>query len=78
VTGVQTCALPILNLIEDALELEFNSLTESDLLLNLPEYDSMAKLSLIVLSDDEFNKKLSGEKIREFKTVGDIVNFLIE
>ena len=36
----------------------------------------MAKLSLIVLMDDEFGKKLSGEKIREFKTVQDVLDFM--
>jgi acyl carrier protein len=66
----------IINLFEDALEIEQNSLSESTNLSEIPEYDSMAKLSLIILSDDEFGKKLSGEQIREFKTVGDIVKFL--
>tara|TARA_B110000003_G_scaffold274847_1_gene315865 strand:+ start:177 stop:398 length:222 start_codon:yes stop_codon:yes gene_type:complete len=66
----------IVNLIEDTLEIELNSLTENTILFDLPEYDSMAKLSIIVLSDDEFNKKLTGETIRDFKTIGDIVNFL--
>jgi|NOAtaT_6_FD_contig_21_1443464_length_289_multi_4_in_0_out_0_1 acyl carrier protein len=66
----------IINLIEDALEIEQNSLSESTNLSEIPEYDSMAKLSLIILSDDEFGKKLSGEQIREFKIVGDIVKFL--
>ena len=33
----------------------------------------MAKLSLIVLFDDEFGKKLTGEQIRSFVTVGDIL-----
>lgn len=66
----------IINLIEDTFEIELNTLSENTKLLDLPEYDSMAKLSIIVLSDEEFDKKLSGEIIREFKTVGDIVNFL--
>ena len=66
----------IVNLIEDTLEIELNSLTENTILFDLPEYDSMAKLSIIVLSDDEFNKKLTRETIRDFKTIGDIVNFL--
>lgn len=65
-----------LNLIEEALELDNNSLSESTLLEDIPEYDSMAKLSLIVLIDDEFGKKLTGEQLRDFKTVGDIVSFL--
>lgn len=66
----------ILNLLEDALDIDANSLSEEQLLDELDAYDSMAKLSVIVLADDEFNKKLTGEQIREFKTVGDIVNFL--
>jgi acyl carrier protein len=36
----------------------------------------MAKLSVIVLADDDFGKKLTGEQMRDFKTVGDIVDFL--
>jgi acyl carrier protein len=36
----------------------------------------MAKLSLIVLMDEECNKKLTGEQIREFKIVADILNFM--
>ena len=42
----------------------------------IPEYDSMAKLSLIVMMDEEFGKKLTGEIIREFKTVKDILDFM--
>ncbi len=66
----------IINLIEDTLELDLNSVGESTQLADLDEYDSMAKLSIIVLADDEFDKKLTGEQMREFKTIGDIVSFL--
>lgn len=66
----------ILNLIADALELEPNSLKEDQKLEELSEFDSMSKLSIIVLADDEFQKRLTGEQLREFVTVGDIVNFL--
>jgi acyl carrier protein len=66
----------ILNLIEDTLEVDMNTLTENTLLSDLAEYDSMAKLSIIVLADDDFNKKLTGETMKEFKTVGDIITFL--
>ena len=65
-----------LNMIEDVLEVELGSLKESDLLSKISEYDSMSKLSLIVMCDAEFEKKLSGEQIRQFKTVGDILDFL--
>ena len=63
-------------LLEDALELNENTLNEETLLLDVPEYDSMAKLTLIVLCDDEFNKKLSGEQLREFKTIKDILDYM--
>ncbi len=62
-------------ILEDMLELENGTLVETTELASIEEYDSMAKLSLIVTSDEEFGKKLTGEKIREFKTVGDILLF---
>lgn len=65
-------------LLEDMLELESGALAPETELSSIDEYDSMAKLSLIVLMDDEFSKKLTGEKIREFKTVQDILNFMGE
>lgn len=61
--------------LEDMLELENGILTAETALADIEEYDSMAKLSLIVTSDEEFGKKLTGEQIREFKTVGDIITF---
>lgn len=66
----------IINLIEDTLEIELNTLSKDSILSDISEYDSMAKLSIIVLADDDFNKKLTGEIVKEFKTVGDIVKFL--
>lgn len=65
-------------LLEDMLELDGGLLTPEMELSSIDEYDSMAKLSLIVLMDDEFNKKLSGEQIREFRTVADILTFMGE
>ena len=41
-----------LNMIEDVLEVELGSLKESDLLSKISEYDSMSKLSLIVMCDE--------------------------
>lgn len=60
-------------LLEDMLELDEGALTPEMELSAIDEYDSMAKLSLIVLFDDECGKKLTGEEIRTFKTVGDIL-----
>lgn len=65
-------------LLEDMLELESGVLTPETVLSSIDEYDSMAKLSLIVMMDDEFDKKLTGEQIREFKTVKDVLDFMGE
>ena len=65
-----------LALLEDMLELDNGSLRPETALAEIEEYDSMAKLSLIVLMDDEFSKKLTGEQIREFKTIQDILDFM--
>ena len=65
-------------LLEDMLELESGALTAETELTSIDEYDSMAKLSLIVLMDDEFGKKLTGEQISAFKTVQDILDFIGE
>lgn len=61
--------------LEDMLELENGTLTVETKLSTVDEFDSMAKLSLIVISYEEFGKKLTGEQLREFKTIGDILTF---
>jgi len=63
-------------LLEDMLELDGGSLKPETELSSIDEYDSMAKLSLIVLMDDECGKKLTGEQIRQFVTVQDILDFM--
>jgi acyl carrier protein len=63
-------------MIEDMLELDGGSLNPEMELKDIPEYDSMAKLSLIVMMDEECGKKLTGEQIREIKTVQDILDFM--
>lgn len=62
-----------LALLEDMLELDEGDLTTDKALDDIDEYDSMAKLSLIVLMEDEFGVKLTGDVIKGFETVGDIV-----
>lgn len=65
-----------LALLEDMFELEEGELSSTTELDDLEEWDSMSKLSLIVLMNDECGKKLSSEEIKEFKTIGDILNFM--
>ncbi|MEN3004738.1 acyl carrier protein [Dehalobacterium formicoaceticum] len=63
-------------LLEDMFEMEEGTLTEKTMLNDIEEWDSMAKLSLIVLMDEEFNKKLTGNQIKEFKTIQDILDYM--
>ena len=62
-----------LAMLENMLELDEGDLTVDKALEDIDEYDSMAKLSLIVLMEDEFGVKLTGDVIKGFTTVGDIV-----
>ena len=63
-------------MLEEMLELDGGSLTPSTELDSIDEYDSMAKLALIVLMDEECGKKLTGEQIRRFKTIQDVLDFM--
>lgn len=65
-----------IELLEDMMELDEGTLTESTVLDDLDEWDSMASLSLIVLMGDEFNKKIDAKTIKEFETVKDILDYM--
>lgn len=65
-----------IEMLEDLFELVAGTLTPETKLVDIEEYDSMSKLSLIVMMDDEFGKKLTGEQILKFSSVGDILDFM--
>ena len=62
-----------LALLEDLFELEEGAITPDTKLDSIAEYDSMTRLSLIVMMEDEFGVKLDGAAIKGFVTVGDIL-----
>ncbi len=62
-----------LALLEDTFNMEEGTLTPDMPLAEIDEYDSMSKLSLIVMMDDEFGVKLDGAAVRSFQTVADIL-----
>lgn len=63
-------------LLAETLDLDEDLLKEDTLLTDLDEYDSMAKLSLIVMYDEQFGKKVDGDTVKGFETVGDILNLM--
>jgi len=60
-------------LIEETLEVDEGTLTPDTVLADVEEYTSMTKLGLIVLLDDEFGVKLTGDMVKGFTTVADIL-----
>ena len=65
-----------LALLEETFDVDEGSLEPEMLLDDIEEYDSMTKLSLIVMIEEEFGKKLSGAEIKEFKTIQDILSIM--
>ncbi len=63
-------------MLEETWELDEGTLTADTVLADVDEYDSMAKLSLIVLMDDDFGVKLTGDVIKGFETVSDILKLM--
>ncbi len=63
-------------LLEETWEIDEGTLALDTALADVDEYDSMAKLSLIVLMDDEFGVKLTGDIIKGFETIGDIIKLM--
>ena len=60
--------------LEDLMDIDSGSLTPDLLLSDIEEWDSLSALSYVVMMKDEFGKKISGDEIRAFKTVLDILN----
>lgn len=63
--------------LEEVMDMEEGTLTPDDVLADMSCWDSMTRLSLIVMMDDEFSKTLSGDMIRSFKTVQDILDYMV-
>lgn len=63
-----------LELLEETMDVEEGALTKETVLADLDEWDSMTKLSIIVMMDDEFGKTIKADDIKRFVTVNDILN----
>ena len=63
-------------MLEEAFEMDEGSLTPDMQLADIDEFDSIAKLSLIVLMDDEFGKTIKSDDIKALVTVQDILDIM--
>jgi acyl carrier protein len=48
------------------------NLTPETQLQELPEWDSLAALGVIVMFDMEYGKSISGEQLQKISTIGDL------
>ena len=62
-----------LALLEEIMELNEGTLSVDDVLEDYVEWDSITALSLIAVMDEKFHKTISGENIKNMKTVSDVL-----
>lgn len=59
--------------IEDILQADEGSLTETTLLASLEDWDSLAFISIIALFDKKLSKKVPLDALKQCQSVGDII-----
>lgn len=67
-----------LNALEDILELEQNTLSGQEVLLEIDQWDSLAFLSVIAMADEHFGIVIQGDKLEKINTVNDLVSLVEE
>lgn len=67
-----------LNALEDILELEQNTLSGQEILLDIEQWDSLAFLSVIAMADEHFDIVIQGDKLEKINTVNDLVSLVEE
>ena len=65
-----------LALLEDMFEMDEGSLSANTDLSEIENWDSMMKLTLIVLMDEECGKTVKTDDIKRFTTIQDIMDFM--
>ncbi len=65
-----------LALLDETFEADEGTVQADMALDDIDEYDSMTKLSLIVMMEDEFGVKLTSEMVRKLETVQDILDLM--
>ena len=65
-----------LTLLEKTLEVEEGTLKPDTILDDIAEYDSLTKLSIMVMLEDDFGKKLCANDFKGFRTVKDLLEVM--
>ncbi len=67
-----------LNALEEILELEQNTLSGEEVLVDIEQWDSLAFLSVIAMADEQFEIVIQGDKLEKINTVNDLVSLVEE
>ena len=65
-----------LETLEEILDVEEGSLSPDTVLADLDEWDSITRLSLLIYFDEELGKKITGDEIKAFVKVEDILGLM--
>jgi len=65
-----------LSMLEDVLDTDEGVLKPETVLDDLDSWDSLSRLSLIVMLDESFGKNISNEELKNLKTVADILAYM--
>ena len=65
-----------LELLADTIETDVENLDPAKKLDDIQEWDSMAKVSLIVMLDEEFDKEIVADDLLKLETVQDILDIM--
>ncbi|MFT5754429.1 MAG: acyl carrier protein [Flavobacterium sp.] len=66
----------LLEKIAELLEVEIVNI--DDKLNSFEEWDSLTAFSIIALVDSDYNKTLTNKQLKEFSTINDLVNYILE
>lgn len=65
-----------ITLIEEVLEVAPGSIARDSILADIKEYDSLKKLSILIMLEDNFDIKVTSSQLSGFTTVSDILNVM--
>ena len=65
-----------IELLEEIMDLEAETLKLDDALAEYEEWDSLTALTFISEMDSRFSKKVTGDQIKSFVTVADAIEFM--
>ncbi len=65
----------IIKILENAMDLDDNSITPEDVLEDMDEWDSISKLSFVAYVKEKMGKQISIMDVSRFVTVQDAIDF---